>query len=176
MQKLKLYTVDDNYVKYLHKFDNRVMYWSHKDYKTARKYLGVVLTVNGFKYFAPLSSPKENDYYYKKGVKLIKKSTIPIIRLVTDKDVLLGKIKLGNMIPVKDEYITLYDIAAETDTKYKDLVIDEMVCVRKCKDEIFKNARVLYNQKANGYTNINYLNSIIDFKKLEVACLKYIKW
>lgn len=173
MKKLKLYIVDNDYAKYLHSFDNRVMYWSSKDYKTDRKYIGVVLTINGFKYFAPLSSPKDSDYYYKDGAKLIKKNTIPIIRLVTDKDVLLGKIKLGNMIPVKDEYITLYDIAAETDTKYKDLVMDEMVCVRKCKDEILKNARVLYNQKAKGYTNINYLNSTIDFKKLEAACLKY---
>ena len=64
MDKLKLYTVDTDYIRYLFDFDNRVMYWSGDNYKTTRKYIGIVLTVNGFKYFAPLSSHKENDYYY----------------------------------------------------------------------------------------------------------------
>lgn len=173
MEKLKLYIVDRDYIKYLFGFDSRVMYWSGDTYKKDRKYLGVVLTINSFKYFAPLSSPKEKDYYYKDGVKLIKKSTIPIVRLITDKNVLLGKIKLGNMIPVMEEHITLYDIEAESDVKYKDLVLDEMICVRKRKDEIMKKARILYNQKTKGYENINYLNSTIDFKLLEEACLQY---
>lgn len=174
MGKLKLYIVDADYVKYLYGFDNRVMFWDGENYKTDRKYIGVVLNINGFNYFAPLSSPKDNDYFYVKGEKKIKKNNIPIIRLVTDDDVLLGKIKLGNMIPVKDDYITLYDIEGEPDKKYKGLVKKEMLCIRKSKEEIIKNASVLYNQKLNNYEGISYLDATIDFKVLEEACNNYM--
>ena len=173
MDKLKLYTVDDNYMKYLFQFDDRVRYWESPNYKRDRKYVGVVLTINGFEYFAPLSSPKETDYFYSKGVKQIRKSIIPIIRLVTDKGELLGKIKLSNMIPVRQDCLELYDVDNEPDRKYKDLILEEIICIRKSKDEIIKNARVLYNQKVNGYQNIKYLDSTIDFKLLEEASLKY---
>ena len=77
------------------------------------------------------------------------------------------------MIPVKSECLTLYDIKGEPDKKYQSLIIKEMICIRKCKDEITKNALVLYNQKAKGYANINYLDYTLDFKCLEEACLSY---
>lgn len=175
MKRVRLYTIDADYLKYLFDVDNRVMYWEGDTYKTDRKYIGVVLKINDLEYFAPLSSPKPNDYFYQKGVKQVKKNIIPIVRLVTDKGHLLGKIKLSNMIPVKSEHITLYDIEGEPDKKYKSLIVKEMICIRKCKDEITKNALVLYNQKSKGYKNINYLNDTLDFKSLEVACLNYKK-
>lgn len=175
MKRLRIYTIDVDYLKYLFDIDERVMYWEGNTYQTDRKYLGVVLKINDFEYFAPLSSPKATDYFYKKGIKYIKKNTIPIIRLVTDKGQLLGKVKLNNMIPVKSENITLYDINAEPDKKYKALVIKEMICIRKSKNEITKNALVLYNQKSNGYENVSYLNETLDFKVLEDACLNYEK-
>ena len=173
MKNLKLYTIDDEYIKYLYSYDDKVMFWEGDNYSTDRKYIGVVLEINSYKYFAPLSSPKDSDYYYINGEKKIRKNTIPIIRLVTDKQLLLGKIKLSNMIPVKDENIALYDINAEKDTKYKDLILDEIICIRKCKKEIMKNAEILYNQKAGNYKNIKYLDSTINFKMLEYACSKY---
>ena len=175
MKRLRLYTIDADYLKFLFNVDNRVMYWEGETYKTARKYIGVVLKINDFEYFAPLSSPKANDYFYKKGVKQVKKNIIPIIRLVTDKGDLLGKIKLSNMIPVKSEHITLYDVKGESDKKYQSHIVKEMICIRKSKDEIAKNALVLYNQKSKGYKSINYLNDTLDFKSLEVACLNYEK-
>ena len=173
MRKLKLYTVDEDYINYLSSFDSRVMYGSSRTYKKDRKYLGVVLKINDFEYFAPLSSPKDTDYFYKKGVRQVKQSTIPIVRLVAENGDLLGKIKLNNMIPVKNEDLILYDINGDNDKKYKALVSKEMICIRKSKNEIVKSAFVLYNQKANGYRNIKYLDSVLDFKSLENACLKY---
>ena len=173
MKKLRLYKIDSDYLKYLFDIDEQVMYWEGGTYKSDRKYIGVVLKINDFEYFAPLSSPKATDYFYKKGVKRVRKNIIPIIRLVTDKGQFLGKIKLSNMIPVKSEQLTLYDIKGETDKKYQSLIVKEMICIRKCKNEITKNAIVLYNQKVKGYENVNYLNYTLDFKALEEACLKY---
>ena len=54
MEKLKLYFIDDNYIEYLRKFDKKVAYNKIPN----RPYIGVVYTYNNFKYFAPLSSPK----------------------------------------------------------------------------------------------------------------------
>ena len=79
------------------------------------------------------------------------------------------------MIPVKNEQLTLYDIKGENDKKYQSLIVKEMICIRKCKEEITKNALVLYNQKAKGYENVSYLDYTLDFKALEEACLKYEK-
>lgn len=175
MNKLRLYTIDADYLKYLFHIDERVMYWESDTYKNDRKYIGVVLNINNFAYFAPLSSPKTADYFYKNGMRHVKKNIIPIVRLVTDKGQLLGKIKLSNMIPVHPEQLALYDIKGETDKKYQSLIVKEMICIRKCKDEITKNALVLYKQKINGYENVSYLDDTLDFKVLEEACLEHDK-
>ena len=92
MNRLRLYTIDADYLKYLSEVDERVMYWNGSTYKSERKYIGVVLKINDFEYFAPLSSPKPADYFYKNGERQVKKNIIPIVRLVTDKGDLLGKI------------------------------------------------------------------------------------
>ncbi len=175
MKKLKLYTVDDKYIDYLIKFDDNIMYRSGANYKQKRKYVGVVLGINGYKYFAPLSSPKNSDYFYKNGDKFIRKSIIPLVRLVTSDGILLSKVKLDSMIPVPDECLTLYDYDNEPDTKYQSLIAKEIICLRKSRELILKNARILYNQKTKHYPNIGYLGSTVDFKKLEIACDKYFK-
>ena len=54
MKTLKIYYIDNNYINYLRKFDNRVAYNKTK----TRPYVGVVYTFNKETYFAPLSSPK----------------------------------------------------------------------------------------------------------------------
>ncbi|MGN0164097.1 MAG: type III toxin-antitoxin system ToxN/AbiQ family toxin [Candidatus Ornithomonoglobus sp.] len=175
MKRLKLYTVDDDYIEYLKRFDKQVMFAKGDDYFTDRKYLGVVLEINGFKYFAQLSSPKDSDYFYKNGKRLIRRNVIPLIRLVDNKRNLLGKVKLSNMIPVPENCLKLYDIEHEQDKNYQDLVKDEIICIRKCKEQILKNARVLYNQKTKNYAGINYLKSTVDFTKIEKYCKKYKK-
>ena len=67
MRNLRLYTVDNQYIKYLQQFEENVLYGDGEKYQTERKYLGVILEINEFKYFAPLSSPKQSDYFYKNG-------------------------------------------------------------------------------------------------------------
>ena len=76
MKRLRLYTVDDDYLKYLFGIDNRVIYWESDTYKSDRKYIGVVLKIDDFEYFAPLSSPKPADYFYKNGVRQVRKNMI----------------------------------------------------------------------------------------------------
>ena len=175
MEKLKLYTVDIDYIEYLKQFDRQVMFAKGDEYVTSRKYLGVVLKINGFQYFAPLSSPKESDYFYKNGKRFIRKNVIPIVRLIDSKGTLLGKVKLSNMIPVPEECLQLYDVYNESDEKYRELVRDEIISIRKCRDRILKNAEILYKQRIRNYDGIAYLNSTVDFAKVEKHCKAYKK-
>lgn len=58
--KLNLYSVSDKYIKYLREFDDKI-YDNKEEIRThERKYLGVVLTVNEFNYYIPMSSPKKS--------------------------------------------------------------------------------------------------------------------
>ncbi len=59
MDSIKLYEIDEKYIEYLlpsapHLFQNK-----KDNQRNSRKYVGVILVVNGFEYFAPLSSFKE---------------------------------------------------------------------------------------------------------------------
>lgn len=51
---LNFYNVDVEYVEYLRRFDSRVPYIQYGD--RDKFVCGVVLTVNGYQYFAPVSS------------------------------------------------------------------------------------------------------------------------
>lgn len=170
---LELYVLDEEYVSYLHDIESKVMFWDSEQYKHSRKYVGVVFTINGFSYFAPLSSPKPSDYFYREGERHIKKDIIPLIRLVDDDGILLGKIKLNNMIPVRETNIHVCDIEHEPDRKYRNFLLKDMICIRKAESKIKKYAQILYKQKTRGYKNIPYLDNTVDFVRLEAACLAY---
>ena len=160
---MKLFTIQDEYLNYLKSFDRHVLNNKGENYIKTRKYLGVVLEINECKYIAPLSSPS-STYDYINGK--IRKSVIPIIRIVHN-DELLGTIKLGCMIPVFDDrVIEYYDIEKEIDLKYKDLVSDELEFIYKNKKLIINNANKLYKQKCMNL-DIGYIINTVDFKLLE---------
>lgn len=55
--KLKLYSISDKYIQYLRNFDIKI--YDNKEGRRVhtRKYLGVVLHINNFRYYVPFSSP-----------------------------------------------------------------------------------------------------------------------
>lgn len=98
---MKLYAVTDEYINYLRRFDSKVYDNKEDERKVMRKYLGIVLTINQFNYYIPMSSPKKSDYKNNE----IRKSIIPIIRIVSNEEsrkipALKGTLRLSNMIPV----------------------------------------------------------------------------
>jgi len=180
MDEVKIYSISNEYISYL-KEDSRLRnVFQNKPEVHIRKYLGVVLRRGEFNYFVPFSSPKETDYMIVNGKKTVRKSIIPIIRM-TSTDVngeleLKGTLKLSNMIPVPDSELTLYDISGEQDSNYKILLEKEWAFIRENTQLIFKNAKVLYNQKTKVevlYPDGNaprYLTAAIDFKYAEQKC------
>lgn len=62
---MKLYGISDEYISFIRNTYPRV-YSNKEDVRIhTRKYLGAVIEINGYKYYIPLSSPKDkHDYIY----------------------------------------------------------------------------------------------------------------
>lgn len=162
--KLNLYSISDKYIKYLKQFDERI-YDNKEDVRIqTRKYIGIVLTVNDYNYYIPMSSPKKSDYIdYEK--KIIRKDTKTIIR-IQDKNRLYGTLRISNMIPVPITELEPYIVANEIDLKYKDVILGELRYINNNTNKIIKNAKIVYNQKIKN-EDIGYIKNTVDFKMLE---------
>ena len=177
MEEFKLYSVSDEYVEWLRKYYPNV-YSNKIDSRIhSRKYLGVVLQIEQYKYYIPMSSPKESDYQIAGENKVIKKSIVPIIRIVV-KNVngmkeLKGTLRISHMIPVPESELELYDMDNETDSTYKDLIQNEMIFIRKNRDKIINNAKLMYKQKKANDTTAGYVKSALDYQALEHLCDLY---
>lgn len=58
----------------------------------------------------------------------------------------------------------------ETDSTYKDLVQKEMIFIRKNREKIDSNAKLLYKQKAANDTTAGYVMAALDYQGLEKLC------
>lgn len=162
--KLNLYSISDKYIRYLRQFDNRI-YDNKEDIRTQiRKYLGIVLTINDFNYYIPMSSPKKSDYLDIEN-KSIRKDTKTIIRM-HDGDRLYGTLRISNMIPVPITELEPYIISSENDFKYKEVILGELRYINNNSDKIVKYAKIVYNQKINNI-DIGYIKNTVNFKLLE---------
>lgn len=174
MEQFKLYSVSDEYIEWLRKdfpnvYSNKINFRKH-----IRKYLGVALQIGRYNYYVPMSSPKDSDYQVAGATKVIKKSIVPIIRIVTKnsdgKKELKGTLRISHMIPVPESELELYDLENESDDRYKDLVQQEMIFIRKSREKIASNAKLLYKQKVANDTTAGYVKSALDYQALEVLC------
>ncbi|MBS6262406.1 MAG: type III toxin-antitoxin system ToxN/AbiQ family toxin [Clostridium sp.] len=174
MEQFKLYSVSDTYVEWLRKdfpnvYSNKINSRTH-----TRKYLGIVLQIGQYNYYVPMSSPKDSDYQIAGAVKVIKKSIVPIIRIVVKNSAgekeLKGTLRMSHMIPVPESELELYDLEHEVDATYRDLVRNEMIFIRKNRDKIYSNAKLLYKQKAANDTTAGYVKSALDYQALERLC------
>ena len=179
MQKMYLYNIADDYIQYLSQFDNKVRDAKIGNRSHDRKYIGVVLTVNGIRYFAPLSSPKPKDFNPDGS---FRKDPLWLTRIVSiNKDGKLeckGKINYSNMIPVPEQAVRRFSINDETDSAYRLLLIKEIDFVTKHRAEIYQKATTIYRQKMmekEFKVAPRYLACVVDFGLLEEKCLAYKK-
>lgn len=140
IQKLYIYKVDEAYIKYLKQFDPKV----HNEYDNGRcKYVGVLITINGQHYYAPLSSPKPKHVHLKgKDLVKIKGGT-------------LGVLNLNNMIPIPENALIKFNIDKEPDQQYKNVLFEQaaFINVPKNKESILNRSKKVYNLVTNGLKN-----------------------
>lgn len=172
-EKLKWYVVDKDYVNYLRTFDNKV---ENIDYKAKLKpYIGILVTINDFNYYVPISSAKEKHYKIKEDMDFIK---------IMQDDKIIGVLNINNMIPILDDNVTLLkykeiDNYREFETeKEKKLYISflsfELDLINEKMSKIKKSALKLYNEKINNPTS-NIAKRCCDFKLLEEKSKSYNK-
>ena len=177
MVDFKIYSVSDKYISYLRdRYPN--VYSNKEDDRThSRKYIGTVLSLGKYKYYVPMSSPKQTDYQTVDGDRVIRKSVVPIIRMIVKNSAgnreLKGTLRISHMIPVPESELILYDLNNESDTAYKDLVNNEIIFIRKHRDRILGNAKLLYRQKNSNEECVGYVKSALPFKELEKMCDEY---
>lgn len=168
--KLNLYSISDKYINYLRQFDDKI-YDNKEEIRThERKYLGVVLTVNEFNYYIPMSSPKNSDYI-DIDKKIIRKDTKTIIRIY-EGNRLYGTLRISNMIPVPITELEPYMVSNETDSKYKELILGELRYINNNSNKIIKYAKTVYNQRIKNI-DIGYIKNTVDFKLLEEKLRKW---
>lgn len=159
VKTLKIYYLDENYINYLRKFDSRVAY----NKKMTRPYIGVVYTLNGLNYFAPLSSPKP------KHLKMSDKA-IDIFKIRNGE---LGIININNMIPTPIECITEV-LPTITDEEYKTLVKDQTTFINNHKKNLFTKIKYFTLQYDKGNLPEKVKERCCDFRLLEEKCHDYI--
>ena len=176
---MKMYNVSDRYIEYLRKQEPNVYSNKINMRKHTRKYVGGIIQINQYNYFIPMSSPKNSDFKYSGEEPKIRKSIVPIIRVIVKnnlgKDELIATLRVSHMIPVPNSEIELYNINAETDEKYKMMIQKEVLFIRKKRDKIINNAKLLYKQKCNNDKTAGYVIRALDYKKLEKLCDEFEK-
>ena len=159
--KLKFYEVDSEYIKYLKEnADDKIPNLEYEKHK--KFFCGIVLTINNFNYFAPVSS------YNKKA---------HTVFLIMDKDRKTNELKpisslrFSFMFPCPIEYLNQKDFSKE-DEKYRNLLRKELHYCNENREKIKKLANMVYKLGLNEKTRERF--NICDFKKLEEKCLEYI--
>lgn len=162
MKKLNLYLVDKDYNNYIAMYNKHIFHL--KDNGFRRPFVGVILSINNFDYFAPLTSPKKKHYKMKNSIDFFK---------VYDKERLISVLNINNMFPVMPKYLSKIDFKNIQDTNYKNLLIKELNFCRINEKRIKSNAYELYKGVVNNLFNRNLIKRCGNFKLLEEKCLEY---
>ena len=158
-KQLDFYEVSADYIDYLHKFDSKVPLVDYSKTSKHDKFMcGIVLSVNGHDYFAPISSFSTQQ-----------RTNIVIIN---EKGKPISSIRFSFMIPVPSGVVTVKSIKNEPSLEYRRLLDLELRFCRKNEKAIRRMAKHIHNTVVNGKDPIMAKNCC-DFGKLEAACIDY---
>lgn len=134
--KFSFYTVASEYCDFLRKSDPCVPYTMNV--KSIRPFVGIVLDINGFYYYAPLTSPKPKHLHMKNQIDFFK-----------IKNGELGAINFNNMIPVpisclRKVNLCILDTDSKSEIDYKNLLSNQLSWCNAHRAPIQKQAKKLY--------------------------------
>ena len=134
--KFSFYTVDPQYCDYLRQYDPCIPYTM--DQKSIRPFVGIVFSINGFQYYAPLTSPKPKHLHMKNQVDFLKINRGE-----------WGAVNFNNMIPVPSECLAkvqmkILDTDSAQETAYKNLLSNQLSWCNANRETILKQAQKLY--------------------------------
>ena len=154
-----MYDISKEYKDYLRKFDSRV------SLKNNRKFYGILVTKNNIDYYIPFTS------------KINKKTSSKLTINIKDRNRIIAKLLLNNMIPVNIKDTRIVDINKE---KYYDYYNKEISYLRSniIKQQLLKKVDYMYETML--YKNNNdyefFKKVCCNFSLLEEKCKSYIKY
>lgn len=158
---LQIYEVSADYIDYLCKHQPHMFHNANSSQLHHRKYIGVVLEVNGLNYLAPLSSFKPKHEKMNKMVDMVIIGTYAVLNL-------------NNMFPVpEDECSRVFFSQFYKDPKYQNLLRAEYKIISNKQDDIKKQAQTVYELKLKDGNKTSLARRCNDFKKLEALCEAY---
>ena len=167
MSKLSFFDVDKDYIDYLQREETRMRGFTRVPnvaYGGNKKFLcGIVLELDGLKYYVPVSSYKQ-----KQSENLL----IVLKQQKTNK--VVGSLRFNYMIPVSDENVMERIIKNEPDPIRKRFLSEQLRFCNASADHITTLARRTYNNVVNNISEQLTNNSCM-FKFLEKACVNYKK-
>lgn len=139
MAELKLYKIDKQYLDYLRKFDIKVPKADYEfDGKRQKLYCGVVLSIDSYQYFVPLSHQIKKNY----------ETVFPILAN-NSKEIAVLNFKF--MIPVADnsliQNVKLSNLNKSNpeDSKYIELLSTELQFIKLNEADIKEKAMIVYS-------------------------------
>ncbi|WP_410678859.1 type III toxin-antitoxin system ToxN/AbiQ family toxin [Avibacterium paragallinarum] len=148
--RLKLYRVTDHYLDFLREIEPKIP--ANKDNGKKRPFVGIVLSINGIKYIAPLSSKickSQSDFKVKSSGEQ------------------KASIRFAYMFPIVDSALIEIDYTKEfeIDLKYTALLIKEDLYINQHKARIYEIATKTYT---NAITKrFGFEKFCCDFAELE---------
>lgn len=165
--ELFFYDVDVEYVKYLKEKETKARGFTRVpdvEYQNERKMVcGIVLEVNGHKYYVPVSSYKKQQ------------SNNILIKLEDDAyNQVKGSLRFNYMFPIADEYVTKRDFSTSQNAGRKEFLRRQWVYCNTIAEDIKKKALDTYNEVVQGRDK-GVVNASCDFKLLETASSEYVQ-
>lgn len=181
-QHMEFYTIDSNYIKYLHQHDSEVFYDDTAQYGR-KPYVGILLNSNGYNYFIPLTSAKEKhkswdnvtatNYLIYEIISNPSQNHSGIIRTYPNSNKakkILAVLEIKKMIPVKSGYYARIDFNQLQDLAYKSLLQKEYYFCLPHTNDIIQKANKIYTTQCRTNKVLKYH---CNFKLLEAACDSY---
>nr|DAW40731.1 MAG TPA: Toxin ToxN, type III toxin-antitoxin system [Caudoviricetes sp.] len=167
--KFHFYRADSDYCDFLRIKDPCVPYTMDK--KSTRPFVGIVFSLNGYEYYAPLTSPKPKHLNMKNQIDFLK----------IDGGV-LGAINLNNMIPIHSSSLQLINVKimdsdSEDEVQYKNLLINQLSWCNRVHNSlnIIEKATKLYSTITKGEANAKLKSRCCNFLLDEEQYLIYCK-
>lgn len=182
IDKLGIYNVDINYLKYLHDDVDNEVYYAPDKYDT-KPFLGIIAGIGNYTYFIPFTSSKTRHLKWKNVApdhyliyEIVDKNTLSQRAVckpyMDDNKVIhiLAALDVKKMIPVPDGLFTRVDFSSIMDVTYRSLLEKEYRFCQRIQAGIIQRVSKMYSrQKETGKVFKYHCN----FAKLEEACDTY---
>lgn len=175
---MKFYIVNDKYINFLK--NNGIDKICDGKYNSSlsggRKYFGICLEVDNFKYFVPISHKNKSDYFIDENNNKIAKPDGRTSKKIKGNDGnLLSVFKIGNMLPIPKDEISYFNFNIETEETIRRLWFNIYRNVKRndFETDLKRRCSRLYYERKRSKLNDSFWQNVIDFDKAEQLCAEW---